>query len=270
MIIKKVLYFFLFFLIVSCSTIQFGNRQRVFIEEDSKKKHIREFDLSYGYKAIGIPIKGEKSIVEATFIHPENDALFICISYPKIGILRTEDNGISFTTQFFKFSLLDEIYGYSEEEKENEDEIKMKDPSRYFYHFAYSPVNPDKIIITMGPFILLSKNNGIKWEAKSIFFDIESIKIRDVFINENEEIIIITKDKISISKNWGKKWTTYPIKTDEDPAFKLEYLTGYYDNSTDTLFASIKHKDEEDSLLSKSSYEYFYNNKKTNLKSGLY
>ena len=270
MIIKKVLYFFLFFLILSCSTIQFGSKQRVFIEEDKKKKHVREFDLSYNYKAIGIPIKGEKSIVEATFIHPENNTLFICISFPKVGILRTEDNGISFRTQFFKFSLLDEIYGYSEKENNNEAETKRKDPSRYFYHFAVSPVNPDKIVITMGPFILLSKNNGIKWEARSIYFDIENVKIRDVFITENEEIIIITNDKISISQNWGKKWKTYSIKTNEYPAFKIEYITGLYDNSTDILYASLKHKDEESSLLSKMSYDFFYNNKKINLKSGLY
>lgn len=272
MIIKKVLYFFLLIFLLSCSTIQFGSKQRVFLEDDKKKDYVREFDLSYSYKAIGIPVKGEKSIVEAAFINPEINTLFFCISFPKVGILRTEDNGISFNAQFFKFSLLDEIYGYSEEENndENEKRIKDKNPSRYFYHFAYSPVNPDKIVITMGPFILLSKNNGIKWEAKNIYFDIENVKIRDIFINDNEEIMVITDDKISISQNWGKKWKTYPIKTDEYPFFKLEYITGFYDNTTDILYASLKHKDEDDYLLSKNSYDYFYNNKKINSKSGLY
>ncbi len=271
MIIKKVLCFFSVFFILSCTTIQFGSNDRVFID-DENKKNVREFDLSYKFKAIGIPLKGDKSIVEATFIHPENDTLFICISYPKIGILRTEDNGITFRTQFFKLSLLDEMYGYSEEEedKNSKEKIIEKDPSRYFHHFAVSPVNPDKIIITLGPYILLSKNNGIKWESKNIFFDIENVKIRDVYINENEEIIIITNDKISISQNWGKKWKTYPIKTDQDPAFKIEYISGYYDNSTDILFASLKHKDETNSFLSKKSYEYFYENKNPDLKSGLF
>ena len=272
MIIKKLLPFLLFFLILSCTSFQFGNKQRVFIDEDEKKNTVREFNLSYSYKAMGIPVKGSKSIVEATFSHPETNTLFLCISFPKVGILQTEDNGITFRKSFFKFSLLDKIYGYMEDEddEENESEIKRKDPFRFFYHFASSPIDPDKIVITMGPFILLSKNNGIKWEAKSIYFDIESVKIRDVFINEDEEIIILTKDKISISKNWGKRWKTYSIKTDEYSALKLEYLTGFYDNTTDTLYASLKHKDEENSLLSKKSYDYFYKNKRINLKSGLY
>lgn len=272
MLIKKFLYIFPIFFILGCSTIKFGSKERVFLE-DENKNYIREFDLSYNYKAVGFPVKGEKSIVEATFLHPENNTLFICISFPKIGILRTEDNGISFKTQFLKLSLLDEIYGYAEVENVNyKDENKMnqKNPTRFFYHFAYSPVNPDKIIITMGPYILVSKNNGIKWEEKNIFFDIENIKIRDVFVNENEEIIIVTNNKIAVTKNWGKKWDIYPIKIEDYSQLKTEYLTGYYDNSTDTLFASIKHDEEDDSFLSKKSYEYFYEDKKINLKSGLY
>ncbi|MCK4798178.1 MAG: hypothetical protein KAT05_12400, partial [Spirochaetes bacterium] len=261
-----------FFLLLSCSTIRFGTQERIYTDEEDKNE-IREFDLSYYYKAMGVPIKGDKSIVESTFMHPDNNTMFICISFPRIGILKTEDNGITFTSQFFKLGFLDDMYGYSiEDDKDRESKTKtdQEKPVRYFNYFAVSPKDPDKIVISMGPYVLLSKDKGLKWKAKNIFFDMENVNIRDVFINDKEEIIVITQNKISISRDWGKKWEKRLLKIQGYPFFKTEYISGYYDNSTDILFASIKHNDEPDDFLSQRSYEYFYLNKNSTLKSGLY
>ena len=270
---KKVLFLFLIiFFITGCSTLQFGTKDRIMID-DERSKDVREFALSYSYKVMGIPVKGDKSVAEAVFIHPEYETLFIFVSSPKIGILKTEDGGITFRSQFFKMSYLEKIYGYTNEpESEKDDKIKNEEerPFRLFYHFAVSPVNPDRIVIAAGSYIFLSKNNGLKWDAKNVFLDIENVKIRDVFINENDEIIVLTENKIAVSRDWGKRWEKRLIKPEEMSAFKVEYLTGFYDNSNNILFASLKNKDEKDADLSQKSYYYFYKDKRLPAKSGLY
>ncbi|HOV15317.1 MAG TPA: hypothetical protein PK771_13610, partial [Spirochaetota bacterium] len=52
--------------------------------------------------------------------------------------------------------------------------------------------------------------------------------------------------------------------------FKVEYICGFYDNSNDTLFASIKNQNEDDATLSKQSFDFFYNNRQNQNTSGLY
>ena len=50
---------------------------------------------------MGVPVKGEKSVTEAVFVHPINKTVYIFISFPKIGILTSEDNGVTFLVLVF-------------------------------------------------------------------------------------------------------------------------------------------------------------------------
>ena len=80
----------------------------------------------------------------------------------------------------------------------------------------------------------------------------------------------MTENRIAISRNWGKKWEKKFIKINNNPYYKVEYITGLYKSDKDIIFASFKFNDESDSILSKNSYDFFYNNKSNDLKSGLY
>lgn len=267
----KVLYIILLFSLFSCTTIKFGQQDKIIFEEKNKLL-INEFDLSYSYKVMGVPVKGSKSIVENLFVHPDNKTLFLCLSFPKIGILKTEDGGKTFKEHFFKLGYLEKAFGYSAENnyENNKKEQRNSVPFRFFYHFAVSPNDPDKIAISMGPYLLISKDKGNIWESKNIFFDMQNTNIRDVFITERDELIVLSENKISVSCDWGKRWEKRTLKIDKTPFFKLEYVSGVYDNKNETLFASIKFNEDPDSLLSKSSYEFFYKNVQPEHKSGLF
>lgn len=107
--IKLLLQYFIIFLLFSCTTLQFGEKTKdLFVEE--KEPQVRELNLSYNYKAMGVPVKGEKSVTEAFFVHPINKTVYIFISFPKIGILTSEDNGVTFNSNFFKLSFLEKIF----------------------------------------------------------------------------------------------------------------------------------------------------------------
>gem|GEM_PF-1345008 len=266
-----ILGFFIFFLLFGCSTLKFGNQESLYLEEDTKKE-IKELDLSYTFKVMGIPVHGSKSIVEGVFKHPDNQTLLFFISFPRIGILRTDDDGCTFTSQFFKLTFFQKYFGYTEDtiDDENQPNSKKNIVPRFFCHFAVSPKDEDKIAIAIGPYIFLSNDNGLKWKEKNIFSDLEATNIRDLFITDDERIIIITDNKIAVSKNWGKSWERNILKINDIPFFKIQYISGYYDDNSKTLFSSIRNLNESHELISKKSYDYFYNNKESNLQSGLY
>jgi len=267
----KVLYIILVFSLLSCTTIKFGHQETIIFDEEEKPS-ISELDLSYSYKVMGVPVKGSKSIVENIFLHPDNKTLFICLSFPKIGILKTEDGGKTFKEQFFKLGYLEKAYGYSAENNEDDKNKEQREgtPFRFFYHFAVSPKDPDKIAVSMGPYLLLSADRGKKWEVKNIFFDMQNTNIRDIFITDEDKIVVLSENKISVSSNWGKRWDRKTLKIGKTPFFKLEYISGLYDNKSDILFASIKFDEEPDQRLSKSSYDLLYSKAEIKNKSGVY
>jgi hypothetical protein len=257
-------------IISSCSTLRFGQISNIF-KDETQKSDIRELDLSFNYQVFGVPVKGTKSAVESVFIHPDNKTINIFISFPRIGILTTNDFGKTFSAQFFKLSYLDKIYGYNYQPDNENEKLKgdKEKPSRYFYHFVVSPKDPNKIIISAGPYIFISKDKGNTWASKSIFFNSDSVNIRDIFITNKEELLILTENKIAVSGDWGKKWNVKSLSIDKN-YFKYEYITGYYDNSTDTLISSLKFNEEQDSVLSQKSFEYLYKKSNPILKSGIF
>ncbi|MBN2545195.1 MAG: hypothetical protein JXB50_05310 [Spirochaetes bacterium] len=262
----KIVYFFIFFLLINCTTVKFGEKDNIFDLKEEGIKGIKEFELNYAYKVMGVPVSG-KGIAEKVFSMQDDDLLFFCISFPKVGIIKTDNYGRTFTGQYFKLGYLNKLFGYDEEKgetKKTDNERILTD--RIFYKFAYSPKDKNKIVITYGPYIFLSEDKADNWEVKNIFFDIENTVIRDVFITEKEEIIVITANNIHISSNWGKKWSRKSIKIDN--INKFDYMSGLIINNI--IYASMKYDDEPDELLSKSSYDFFYNNINGALKSGIY
>jgi len=259
-------YFFIFFLLFnSCTTVKFGEKDNIFDVNEDNNKDIKEFELKYAYKVMGVPVNG-KGMAENVFSLPDN-TLFFCISFPKIGILKTDNFGRTFTGQYFKLGYLNKLFGYDdekEERKKTDNDRILQD--RIFYKFAYSTTDSSRLVITYGPYIFLSTDKGNNWQAKNIFFDIEKTVIRDVFITEKEEIIVITAGSIYVSPDWGKKWKRTNIKIDN--LNKYEYISGLINNNI--LYASMKYNDEPDEILSKSSYDFFYNNLNGALKSGVY
>jgi hypothetical protein len=256
-----------------CSTLRFGNEKNQYSSEQNKDDDIKEFDLSFYYKVMGVNVTGPKSVSENIFTHPDGKTLFIFISYPRIGILKTSDNGKTFISQFFRLKFLDKIYGYTNIDEDENDNSKQKNEAtqlRYFSHFAVSPKNPNNIIISLGPYIFYSTSYGQSWKVKNIFIDYEHANVKDIFVNDKEEVIIFTENKIAVSKNWGEKWDVKSIKIPSINFFKTNYITGFYDNSTDMIYSSIRNLDENDSTLSKNTYEFFYQNKPSNSKSGVY
>ncbi|HOJ64784.1 MAG TPA: hypothetical protein PLE45_10230 [Spirochaetota bacterium] len=270
---KKIFFLLLlFFLFLSCSTIEYSRIKNIFEDNTTDLNSIREFDLKYEQKILGIKIKGDKTIVEGFFLHPDQKSIFIPVSFPKIGILKTDDYGKTISASFFKLQGLEEFFGYSEEDKETEikkDKQKIL-PKRVWTNFTYSPIDNNKIAISFGEYIFLSNDKGNKWIAKKIFYDRDKSNIIDIFITNREEIIAITENKIARSFNWGKNWKYEYIKIPEINFFKLRYISGFYDNSSDLLYASFINTDEKDSLLSYSSYQFLYKNKNILLKSGLF
>ena len=268
--IKQIPVIFFVFILFSCTTLQFGEKSKGIFEEEQDKQ-VREFNLSYSNKVMGVPVKGEQSITEALFVHPMNKTLYIFISFPKIGILTSEDNGKTFNTSFFKLSYLEKVFQYQDKDiNEVNKENEIEKPLRFFSHFAYSIKNPDKIVLSYGPYLFISNDNGRKWEVKNLFFNLENVNIRNLFIGNNDEIIVLTENRLAISKDWGRKWEKKFFKINNYPYFKLEYVTGLLDSGNNILYASIKFNDESDSSLSKNTFDYFYNNKNNDAKSGLY
>ncbi len=266
---------FSFFLLCSCTTYKFGTQSNNFLMDETAEtnKDIHEFDLSYTYKVMGIPVKGEKAIVEDAFVHPDNKTMFLIISFPKIGILKTEDNGRTFTSNFFKSSYLNDVFGYNNDSSDNEN-TKRNNRSgihnRLFCHIAYSPVDQNKVVISFGPYIFISIDKGEKWSIKNIFLNLEKTNIKDIFVTDKEQIIIFSENIMAISNDWGKRWQKYPLNLGGIPSYKVNYITGFYDNQKNIIYASIKYIDEKDDMLSLKSYEYFYKNQDCSLKSGLY
>jgi hypothetical protein len=272
-LIKNLIFFLMIFIFFSgCTTIRFGNEKKQYSSQQ-EKDDIRELDLSFSYKVMGVNVFGPKSISENIFVHPDGKTIFVFISYPKIGILKSTDNGKTFLSQFFRLKFLDRIYGYAvydENENKNGKTKKEDNQLRYFSHFASSKKNPADIIITLGPYVFYSSDFGQKWKVKNIFIDYEKSNIKDIFVNDKDEVIIFTENKIAISQNWGEKWEVRSLKIPGMNFFKTNYITGFYDNSTDRIYSSIQSLDESDPLLSKNTYEFFYQNKNASTKSGVY
>ena len=67
----------------------------------------------------------------------------------------------------------------------------------------------------------------------------------------------MTENRIAISRNWGKKWEKKFIKINNNPYYKVEYITGLYKSDKDIIFASFKFSDESDSILSKIHMIFF-------------
>jgi len=270
---KKIVFLFFLVILFSCSTIQFGIRKNKFLEEDAPKQDVKPFNLGYSYKVFGIEVSGN-SIVENIFAHPDQKAYFVFISFPKIGILKTVDYGKTFTSSFFTLKGLDISYGYNNDEDDNDNKNNKQEKqsqSRIFGHFTTSSKDQKKIIISLGSYVFLSDDYGTKWRVKNLFFDNEKSNIRNIFVNAKDEIFIFSENKIAVSKNWGKSWSIKYIKLNNGyNVFKTNYITGLYDNSTDIIYASFKHNDEEDNFLSRMTYQYLYQNKNTILKSGLF
>lgn len=262
--------FLLIFILYSCSVIEYSKTQNIFDDNTTDFQSVREFDLKYEQKILGIKIKGDKSIVEGFFLHPDKKTIFIPVSFPKIGILKTDNYGKNIESSFFKLQGLEEFFGYSEEENKIERESNKILPKRIWTNFTYSPVDSNKIAISFGEYLFLSIDKGSKWIAKKIFYDKDKSNIIDIFITNKEEIIVVTENKIARSFNWGKTWKYEYIKTQDIKFFNIKYISGFYDNSSDILYATILNKDEKDSFLSLCSYDFFYKNKTHNLKSGIF
>lgn len=263
----RVLFVFVLFL-YSCSIFEYLRKEN--LVEIAENSTVREFDLSYQQKIFGIKVKGDKSIVEGIFLHPDKKTLFMPISFPKIGILKTDDYGKTISASFFSAQGLEEFFGYIDEEESFKKDQKKKVQKRIWTNFNYSPVDYNKIVLSFGEYIFLSTDKGNKWKVKKIFYDIDKSNIIDIFITNREEIILITENKICRSYDWGKSWKYDYIRVNGINSFRLRYVAGFYDNSSDTLYASIIDNSEKDFFLSLISYNFFYKNEKVDLKSALF
>jgi hypothetical protein len=264
---------FIILILTGCSTIKFGVEKKNLFDEVKKEKDIREFNLSYSYKVMGIPVTGPKSVIETIFQHPNGKTTFVFVSFPKIGILKTNDNGANFTSQFFRLRFLDTLYNYIRSDEDDDTGKKTKNENkqnRFFSHSGVSKLNPDKVILTLGPYLFVTKDLGQKWTAKNIFFDNEKANIKDVFVTDKDEIIIMTENKIAFSKDWGEKWDIKYFRIQDFGLFKTNYVSGFYDAENGILYGSFLHSDDQDFILSKQSYDFFYNKKNVSGKSGLF
>lgn len=268
---KKCLFFFglSFLFFNSCLSFKFGGNDFFTINEKEDNNSVREFDLSYTYKVMGINVSGKKSIIEKIYTHTDGKTIFVFISFPKIGILKSTDYGKSFKNSFFTQKNLDTYFGYIEGEDDS-DISKKRLQEKYNSLFAVSPTNSEKIVISMGSTLFISSDLGEKWDVKNIFYDDQKSNIVDLFITRDDTIVAISENKVASSKNFGKNWKVNYIKMPKVSFFNTRYICGVYDNSTDSLIASIRDQSERDYELSLKTYDFFYNSKNKLSESGVY
>lgn len=256
-------------LFCSCSTMKFGRSaiDTLYAEDDEPQARIREFDLSYNYKIMGVKVSG-KSIVEDLFILNDK-TLFIVISFPRVGILKSNDFGKSFQSTFFNNRYLEKAYNYNKEESEDEGERPEKrEEITLSRHFATSHRDREKALITIGPYLYLTEDAGDSWSQKSVFLDIENTHIREVVVTENDEIYLFTNNRMAYSKDWGRKWEKRAVKLEGIPPFKMELVSAHHRYGT--LFASFRHRDESNASLARLSYERLYKGESRAAGSGLF
>jgi len=253
--------FVIVLLLFSCSTIQFGKESqktspinKVENKNEPLNDDIKEYDLSYSYKVMGIPVNGKKSVVE-TF-YRDNNTDFIFISFPKIGILKAINNGKTFQPTFFNFKTLNTFFGYNKDYDDiniNTNKNREILPKKLFSHFVKSDIDNKKIAISMGNYIFTSIDYGDKWNAKQLNWDVNNYQINSMF-GSNDELIVFMNDKIMVSKDWGKNWKTETLKIGKT---KLQYISAIYDKNGDRFLISLKFPKEKDSILSRNSYLFF-------------
>jgi hypothetical protein len=245
--------FITLFVTLSCSTIDFGLQESGWDNEQAAS--VSEYNLSYRYKVMGIPVQGDKSIVESFFQHPDGDTSLLFLSFPRIGILQTRDNGKTFTPSFFKVSVLDTMFGYDEENGEERPASIYQD--RVFVRFAVSEYDPDKIVCAAGPAIFISSDRGATWKTAKYFHDMENNPVRDLFITGPDSVIAFTPRRMLTTSDWGRRWRSSPVMVPGIPKLRGSYTCGLFDPSSDSLVISIQDSIETHAALSDATWSFF-------------
>ncbi len=259
------IFFTIFILLTSCTSMEFGRQAAKGTPIESKSEadatdDIKEYDLTYSYKVMGIPVTGKKSVIEAFYRDGKTD--FIFVSFPKIGILKGSGDGKTFTSKFFTLKTLNNFFGYSngysDDNTNNVNISKERDilPKKLFSHFIKSNVDNKKVAISMGNYIFTTIDYGNKWSVKQLHWDVSSYQINGMVNGENGELIVFMNDKIMVSKDWGKNWKSQNLRAGK---MKLQYISSIYDKGSKRLLISLKAIKEPDHILSKNSYLFFKN-----------
>ncbi len=271
--IQSLLKIFTFFLILitlfSCSTINFG--KPVTYSTNKESKQIEEVDLSFNYTVMGIPVSGEKSVVEYCYRQQSTDRIFYVISYPAVGILRTDKLHNEFSFKKFKSRSLDELFGYVDI---NSDDASKKDGrntyKRPFVNFKESSNNKNMMFFSIEHTLFMTNDGGDNWKMQQLPFNPESQPIYDIEFISDSEIVIITSNRIFYSINAGKNWSELRLNNDSFYAYKYSMINvASIDNN---LFFTVRQNDEADSLLSKECFNFLYVDNTTtgDLKSGVF
>lgn len=255
---KNLCYFLVFLLLVNCTSLRIGKEERIELVDEREKESskIEEVSIDFSYKVMGYPVAG-KVMIEDFFIHPDG-FIFFFSSFPKIGIIKTDLNLKVVKNQFFKLTDLEDFFGYIKDDDKKNSFVRK----RIFYKFAFSNIDKNKMVLSAGGYIFLSKDKGETWKTSRLF-DYKNSVVRDIIITEEEKILIFTNKGLFISTDWGNKWAT---KKFPDP--KLECISAVIKNKR--LYVSFRNILEKDSFLLNKTSELIFDNKKSDTKSFLF
>ena len=228
---------------ISCKSLQFGKQGELDLfqeEEHSLPNQIEEFDLTYHFRLGSLDISG-KTVVENTFVYQED--LFFCISFPRIGIIKTSDMGKNYHSSFFKLRYLEEAYGYEKEENEQEETETDISQKRIYTHFAASPKDPNQLYISIGPYLFISNDRGLTWKENQVFMDLDNGHIRQIIITKEGQVLLFSDYMMAISN--GKKWIK---KRYLKKSYQYQFISAGYDEQAGELFISLKSKNESKEL----------------------
>lgn len=254
-------------LLSSCGTIEYGIVDTLDdIEEPSKPDSVRQYNLKYR-RHIGRSVStGNISVPEDFIVHPDGETVFIITSFPKIGILTTNDGGDTYRQSFFSLPSLDVHFGYNKSADESaresvkdssESEEKIPNFNRIIPKFGCSANDSNKIFIILGNYIFVSSNKGDSWQAKRLFNDNIQTKIICTIVTKDDTIVSFSENRIAVSRDWGHKWKISFLSVPDMNVFNTRLIDAVYDASSDAIYASVINKSRPLADYSAETHRYF-------------
>ncbi len=207
-----------------------------------------------------IPVKGKQLHVLSSFSSPDNKRLFLVINFPKLGVLVSDDGGVTFSNTLFTSDYF--IYQDYEDEQSNRSRRSIRRDIS-----VHSVFDGELIVISVGPFLLVSRDAGQTWKRTSPFYDLDRSFIRKILVSDTR-IYLFTDSKILYSDDHAKRWKTLKVKLAGENYNKFSFVDATVHN--EKLYLSVKSNIDYTALLFQSSFDYFKNGKSTKSRSGVF
>ena len=251
-----------FMLIIGCKSVHFGNVTET-LDFYAAEEHdvIEKIEVPYKAFINVFPVKGNVLHILGSAVAPDG-RLFLVINFPHLGVLVSDDGGKTFSHSLF----------YSDyfifQDYENEDSSRSRKAVRrdISVHSIFS--DDGKIALSAGPFLFLSNDNGVTWEKKNPFYNLDTSFIRKILCDKNGRLYLFTDNKVAYSDNWGKKWKFSSFKLNDENLRKFQFVDAIF--CDDGLYASYIKNDDKISELYNMSYETFSGNKQNFVNSGVF